>query len=111
MVLPFIRITQYIYKIILGSFKKYRKKPIGIMKESTVELLNTMVKNISDYIDNSLSINRDYIFQKVDLLNFNDYFKINFDRDASGEIYPDIAPHFNKESGEGKNKSKKGTKK
>lgn len=96
---------EYIYKVILGSFKKHKKKPVGIMKESTIEFFNTKVDEISKYIENTLNINRDYIFQKVDLLNFGEYFNLKFDRDAAGEIYPDVNPEFKKEE---ERESKKG---
>lgn len=100
---------EYIFKVILGSFKKYRKKPIGVMKKTTVDLFNKSVDKISNYIDNSLNINRDYIFQKIDLLNFNDYFNIKFDRDAAGEVYPETAIDFQDgEIGGGKKGGKKG---
>jgi hypothetical protein len=55
---------------------------------------NKMVDKIFKYIDNLLNINRDYIYQKIDLLNFNDYFNIEFDRDAAGEIYPQTEIDF-----------------
>ena len=99
---------EYIYKIILGSFKKHKKKPIGIMKDSTVEFFNKSVDDISKYIENLLNINRDYIFQKVDLLNFGEYFNLKFDRDGAGEIYTDINPELKKE--EEINNHKKGGK-
>jgi len=101
---------EYLFKVILGSFKKYRKKPIGVMKESTVEFFNKMVDKISRYIDNLLNLNRDYVFQKVDLLNFNDYFNIKFDRDGAGEIYPDVEPGFGQGEEPGGKKGKGGEK-
>lgn len=99
---------EYIYKVVLGSFKKHKKKPVGIMKESTVKFFNKMVDNISKYIEVILNVNRDYIFQKVDLLNFGEYFNLKFDRDAIGDIYPDVNPDFKEEE---ENKHKKGGKK
>ena len=80
---------EYIFKVILGSFKKYKKKPIGIMKETTVEFFNKTVDDISKCIENTLSLNKDYIFQKVDLMNFGEYFNLKFDRDGAGKIYTD----------------------
>jgi len=88
---------EYIYKIILGSFNKFRKKPIGIMKESTVELFNKMVKDIAKHLEYLLNINREYRFQKIDLMNFGEYFKLEFDRDGAGEIYPDVSVQFDDE--------------
>ena len=34
---------EYIFKIILGSFNKKRKKPIGIFTENTVKLFNLFI--------------------------------------------------------------------
>jgi hypothetical protein len=99
---------EYLYKIILGSFNKYRKKPIGIMKDSTVELFNKMVDKISKHLEYLLSINREYRFQKIDLMNFGEYFKLEFDRDAGGEIYPDVSVQFEKEPETQTSKDKKG---
>lgn len=101
---------EYIYKIILGSFNKYRKKPIGIMKESTVNLFNKMVSKINKHLEYLLNINREYRFQKIDLLNFGDYFNIKFDRDGAGDIYPDISVNFQEEQETQINKGKKGKK-
>jgi hypothetical protein len=94
----------------LGSFKKHKKKPVGVMKESTVEFFNKTVDKISNHIESLLNLNRDYIFQKVDLLNFNDYFNIKFDRDAAGEIYPDIQDTFAQSELGGGKKGKGGKK-
>lgn len=94
---------EYIFKVILGSYKKHKKKPIGVMKESTVDYFNKMVDRISKHIESLLNINRDYIFQKVDLMNFNDYFNIKYDKDAAGEIYPEVDTDFaQQEQGSGK---------
>lgn len=101
---------EYIYKVILGSFNKYRKKPIGIMKESTVDIFNTTVKEINDHLEYLLSVNRDYRFQKIDLMNFGEYFNLEFDRDGAGEIYPDVSVQFEEEPTTEFGKDKKGKK-
>ena len=41
---------EYIFKVILGSFNKKRKKPIGVFTENTVTLFNNFVSDISNYI-------------------------------------------------------------
>ena len=101
---------EYIFKIILGSFNKKRKKPIGIMKDSTVVYLNDMIIKIEKLIEKLLDINRDYRFQKIDLMNFNDYFNMKFDRDAAGNIYPDTSIQFDKGIETDITKDKKGKK-
>ena len=100
--------VEYLFKIILGSFNKYRKKPIGIMKESTVDLLNKKVSEINKHVEYLLNVNRDYRFQKIDLLNFSDYFNMKFDRDGAGQVYPDISVQFEEEPETQIQKGKKG---
>ena len=100
---------EYVFKIILGSYNKKRKKPIGIMTEGAVDLFNKMVEKIDKHLENLLNINRDYRFQKIDLLNFADYFDMQFDRDAAGEIYPDTSIQFEKEPKTAMEKGKKKT--
>jgi len=101
---------EYIFKIILGSYNKKRKKPIGIMTDNTVELLNNMVVRIKKHIDNLLNINKEYRFKKIDLLNFGEYFNLKTDKDGSGEIYTDIGVQFEDEEKTEITKGKKGKK-
>lgn len=79
---------EYIFKIILGSFNKKRKKPIGIFTDSTVNLFNSYVDNISNIIDSSLNKMREIEMKKSGLLDFQDFFNIQYDKDGSGDVYP-----------------------
>jgi hypothetical protein len=88
---------EYIFKIILGSFNKKRKKTVGVMTENTVVLFNKTVDEIINHIEKQLQIDREYIFHKVDLMNFNDYFNMKYDRDGAGNIYPNVQIDFEKE--------------
>jgi len=81
--------VEYIFKVILSSFGKLRKKPIGLFSEQTLIFFNNMVSTIDKYINDNLKINREYNLQKSDLLNFKDYFDLKSSSDASGSIYPD----------------------
>ena len=99
---------EYVFKIILGSYHKKRKKPIGIMTEASVDLFNKMVNKIDNHLEELLQINRDYRFQKIDLLNFADYFDMKYDKDAADEIYPDTSIQFEKEPETQITKDKKG---
>lgn len=87
---------EYVFKIVLGSYHKLRKKPVGIMTKGTVELFNKMVERINKHLEDLLHLNRDYRFQKIDLLNFSDYFDMNYDKDAAGEVYLDTGIQFDK---------------
>jgi hypothetical protein len=88
---------EYIFKCILGSFNKQRKNLIGIFNDTTLNLFNKLIDNISLTIDKSLKINREYIIQKDVLKNFKDYFKLNYNTDSTGKIYPDVYSQFKQE--------------
>lgn len=81
---------EYIFKLVLGSFNKSKKKPIGIFNMGTLRLFNDCVDKISIYLESVLKINREYLLRNNDLLNFKDYFKINYNQSADGEIFPDV---------------------
>ena len=98
---------EYIFKNILGAFNKTKSKPIGILNKKTIEHFNNEVETISQHIDRVLKINREYYLQKHDLLDFKDYFKINYSTDAAGEIYPDVFDTEIDDFGEEKDKKKK----
>lgn len=99
---------EYIFKVILGSFNKPKKKPIGVFDEQTVTLFNNFVEKLSKIIDERLKIMREYELQKGDLKNFNDYFNLKFNKDADEDIYPDVFTEFGEEIGGEKKKKKKG---
>jgi hypothetical protein len=100
---------EYIFKVILGTFNKRRKKPVGVFNEQTVEIFNNFVDKLNAHVDKLLNINREYNLQKSDLLNFNDYFKLSFNIDNGGKLYPDVYNKFKEveNGGEKKGKSKK----
>lgn len=100
---------EYIFKLILSSFNKKKKKAIGIFNDKTTELFNKEVDKISDFLDQVLKINREYLLRNNDLLNFKDYFNISYNTDSQGDIYPDVDQLISElpEGGE-KKKMKKG---
>lgn len=81
---------EYIFKLVLSSFHKKLKKPVGIFNEKTVEMFNDEVEKISIFLDSKLQINREYFLKNNDLLNFKDYFNVTYNTDAAGDIYPDV---------------------
>jgi len=99
---------EYIFKVILGSFNKKRKKPIGIFTESTVVLFNLFVDDISNYIDSHLNKMHELELTRAGLLDFGDFFEIQYDTDAEGDVYPDVYTEFEKGAGESKKKGKGG---
>lgn len=101
--------VEYILKVILSSFNHKKKRPFGVFNEQTVELFNEFVNKLSNHIDKLMNINREYNLQKNDLLNFNDYFKLKFNLDSDGKLYPNSDKSDKEKSGE--DKDKKDTKK
>jgi len=99
---------EYMFKVILGSYQKKRKKTLGIFNKKTLEHFNNEIENISRHLDRVLKINREYYLQKHDLLDFKDYFKINYSTDGDGQIYPDVFNTMLDDEGESKKKKKKG---
>lgn len=99
---------EYIFKVILGSFNKKRKKPIGVFTENTVTLFNKFVDDISNYIDLYLNKMHEVELTRAGLLDFGDFFEIKYDQDAEGQVYPDIYTEFEKGVPEEKKKGKGG---
>jgi len=97
---------EYVFKVILGSFNKVRKKPIGVFTDRTLVLFNNFVTNISNKIDVSLSRYKETELNRNGLLDFSDY--IDYDTDGNGEIYPNYDVYSEFESPSDKKKDKKG---
>lgn len=97
---------EYIFKVILGSFNKKRKKPIGIFTENTVKLFNKFVVDIDGYIDTYLGKLHEIELGRSGLLDFGDFFDIQYDTDGEGEVYPDVYSEFSKTGGQNKKKKK-----
>jgi hypothetical protein len=97
---------EYLFKLILSSFNKKKKKPIGIFNEKTLELFNNEVEKISKFLDEILKVNREYLLRNNDLLDFKTYFNVKYNTDADEQIYPDVDKLMN-EIPEGEEKKKK----
>lgn len=101
---------EYIFKVILGSFSRKRKKPIGIFTENTVKLFNKFVEDIDDYINTYMNKIHEIELGRAGLLDFGDFFEIQYDTDGEGQVYPDVYSEFEKDSEEKKKKKGKGGK-
>lgn len=99
---------EYIFKVILGSFNKKRKKPIGVFTDSTLNLFNEFVDDIQKYIDSFFNMKHETELTRGGLLDFGDFFEIKYDTDGEGEVYPDIYNEFEKEPVSSKKKKGKG---
>ena len=101
---------EYIFKVILGSFSKKRKKAIGIFTDNTVKLFNKFIDDIEDHIGTYLQRISEIELTRAGLLDFGDYFDIVYDVDGDGEVYPDVYSEFEKGNGDSKKKKDKGGK-
>lgn len=99
---------EYIFKIVLGSFNRKRKKPIGVFSDNTVVLFNGFVDSINTYIEQYLNKIHEVELTRAGLLDFKDYFEIKYDVDAEGEVYPDVYGEFEKQPESSKKKGKGG---
>ena len=101
---------EYIFKVILGSFSKKRKKPIGVFTDNTVILFNVFVTDVSNYIEKYMNKIHEVELTRAGLLDFGDFFEIQYDSDGEGEVYPDVYSEFEKGTGDEKKKKGKGGK-
>ena len=101
---------EYIFKVILGSFSKKRKKPIGVFTDNTVILFNVFVTDVSNYIEKYMNKIHEVELTRAGLLDFGDFFEIQYDSDGEGEVYPDVYSEFEKGAGDEKKKKGKGGK-
>jgi len=99
---------EYIFKVVLGSFNKKKKKPIGIFTENSVKLFNKFVEDIDNYINTYLNKLHEIELGRSGLLDFGEFFSIDYDVDGAGQVYPDVYSEFEKGSGDTKGKKKKG---
>jgi hypothetical protein len=97
---------EYIFKVILGSFSKKKKKPIGVFTENSIKLFNGFVDEIEDHINVYLGRMHEIELGRAGLLDFGDFFDIKYDVDGEGEVYPDVYSEF--EKGASSDKKKKG---
>jgi hypothetical protein len=95
---------EYIFKVILGSLNKKKKKAIGVFTDNTVNLFNKFVEEIEDYIQKNLNKYSERELSKAGLLDFSDYFDIQYDVDGEGNVYPDVYKEFTKPSNDKKGK-------
>lgn len=97
---------EYIFKSILGSFNKKRKKPIGVFTDSTLVIFNNFVDEIQKKIDMSYKIKSEVELTRSGLMDFGNFFDLKYDTDSEGQVYPDVYSQIEKESEEEKKKKK-----
>lgn len=99
---------EYIFKIILGSFSKKKKKVIGIFNENTLEIFNSFVDEIDSLIDKYLNKVKEYEIRNKGLMDFDDFFDIKYDTDGNSIVYPDVYIEFEDGNMDSLDKKKKG---
>jgi hypothetical protein len=99
---------EYYFKVILGSFNKKRKKPIGLFTESTIEIFNKFVDLIQKKIDEYLNRKSEVELTKSGLIDFGEFFDIKYDTDSEDKVYPDVYKEI--EAGSEEKPKKKGSK-
>lgn len=99
---------EYIFKVILSSFSKKRKKRIGIFTDNTIESFNKFVEKIDDHITNYLKVLTQSRLTRGNLIDFGQFFDIKYDTDSQDNVYPDIYDEFQKGNVSKKKKGKFG---
>jgi len=100
------RKLEYCFKVILGSFNKKRKKPIGIFTDSTITIFNTFVDLIQNKIDQYFNKKSEIELTRSGLVDFGEFFDIKYDVDAEDQVYPDVYTEIERGSGDSKDKKK-----
>jgi hypothetical protein len=97
---------EYIFKILLSSLNKKKKNPIGVFTDNTVILFNKFIDSINDYIEKYLNRIREVELNRSGLIDFGEFFEIQYDTDADDQVYPDVYTEFEKSPEEKKKKGK-----
>jgi hypothetical protein len=97
---------EYCFKVILGSFNKKRKKPIGIFTDSTLVIFNNFVDSINKKIDDYFNKKSEIELTRSGLVDFGEFFDIKYDVDAEEQVYPDVYTEIERGAGEEKDKKK-----
>lgn len=98
---------EYIFKLLLCSFSKEKKKIIGVFTDDTLQFFNNFVKEIDDRIEMFLYKTKELNKNKKDLITFDDFNILDYDTDVNGNIYPKIYNDIKAYQPEKKKKMKK----
>lgn len=97
---------EYCLKVILGSFNRKRKKPIGVFNEATLVIFNNFVDYIQNRIDEFFNKKSEVELTRAGLIDFGTFFEISYDTDGDQQVYLDLYDDL-VDAG-GANKKKKG---
>ena len=96
---------EYIFKCLLGSFNKPKKREIGIFTNSTLQIFNEYVKELQTKIDTFLKKKSEIQLTRSGLVDFGEFFDIKYDVDADDKVYPDVYKEIEQTSLSKKKKS------
>jgi hypothetical protein len=97
---------EYIFKSILGSFRSKKNKEVGLFTEKSLEIFNNYIDMINDKIKFELNKSKEDKLRNSKLMNFDDYYDLNYDTDADGQVYPDVYTEFELPDNNDKKKGK-----
>lgn len=96
---------EYIFKCLLGSFHKPKKREIGIFTSSTLKIFNNYVNLLSVKVDQFLKKKSEIHLSRSGLVDFGEFFDIKYDVDANDKVYPDVYKEIEQSADDKKKKS------
>lgn len=97
---------EYVFKILLSSFQRERKKPIGVINEIVLTYYNRLVRKLQIRVEEILNWNHrldQFSYQQKDLSQFPN---IVWQSDDKGYSYPEIGKLFGSDEVEEEKKKK-----
>lgn len=88
---------EYILKIIIGSFNKKKKKPVGVLQESNIIHLNKYIDKLNEFLDKNLMKSSEQELINKGLINFGSFFDLKYPVDGDGKVYPDMYDEVEKQ--------------
>lgn len=79
---------EYIFKVLLSSLQKPKKKPIGIFTTQTIVTYNKLVEKIQNKIRDVLKSSVELDGYTMRVLNFDEFSTVKWETDADGKVYP-----------------------
>ena len=101
---------EYVFKIILSTFKTKMKKQIGVFNETTLEHLNNLIVKVHIKVEEQLNYNIKINKYSYQLKDMKDYKNITWEEDYKGYVYPDVVSLFGDYDEDKKKKMKKNVK-
>lgn len=78
---------EYLFKILLGSFREEKQKPVGIFTDRTLEVYNSYVKQIWKNVNDILTKAPELDKYNNQFLDFDQFIQKHIQMDATGKHY------------------------